>query len=161
MGASRRVSRGFHRLGLFLAAIPLIVGALVIAWMTQQSAKAIRQHQALVCAHDYLVRERLLISDDEMKQVKAWEVPWQMYEHPAVDWTFREGSYNKDWKVKLKQIGCSDWEYETVSYGEARNPSDFNWLNELAIPLALSLAITLAVYGVVRAIGWVTGGFAA
>jgi hypothetical protein len=40
-----------------------------------------------------------------------------------------------------------------------------NWRHKFAIPLALGLAITvtisLAIYGLVRAIGWVIGGFAA
>jgi hypothetical protein len=39
-----------------------------------------------------------------------------------------------------------------------------NWRNKFAKPLAQRLAITLiislAVYGLVRAIGWVIGGFA-
>jgi len=39
-----------------------------------------------------------------------------------------------------------------------------NWRNKFAKPLAQGLAITLiislAVYGLVRAIGWVIGGFA-
>jgi hypothetical protein len=34
MAASQRVSRGFHRLALFLAAIPLILGVLAVAWLT-------------------------------------------------------------------------------------------------------------------------------
>ena len=41
----------------------------------------------------------------------------------------------------------------------------FNWLSALADAMApligLTLAITLALYSIVRAIGWVIGGFAA
>jgi hypothetical protein len=63
-------------------------------------------------------------------------------------------------------LGCSDSEYETVTYREARDVSpDFNWLANFAMPLFLFLGITLAValciYGIIRAIGWVIGGFAA
>ena len=65
----------------------------------------------------------------------------------------------------LKQVGCSDKEDETVSYAEARNPPEFNWWVSLLPPLGLGLGVTLAVslalYGIVRAIGWVIGGFAA
>jgi hypothetical protein len=51
-------------------------------------------------------------------------------------------------------------------FGEARAPpSSFNWvgpfLTWLGISLAITLAASLAAYGLVRAIGWVIGGFAA
>ena len=163
MATSQRLSRGFHRLALFLAAIPLIVGVFAIANVLAQADRATRQHQQLLCAHDYLVQERLLLSDDEMKDVKPWQIPWKLYEPIAVGMVV--GEYTKDWKIILNQIGCSDLEYDTVTYGEARNPPDFNWFHELGLPLALAVAITLAVslsvYGIIRAIGWVIGGFAA
>jgi hypothetical protein len=114
-------------------------------------------------AHEYLVQARLLLSDDEMKDVKPWQIPWQLHEEISVGTVV--GLYNKDWKIKLKQIGCSDSEHDAVTYGEARSPPDVNWFNELGLPLALAVAITLAVsllvYVIVRAIGWVVGGFAA
>jgi hypothetical protein len=84
MATSQRVSRGFHRLGLFLAAIPLIVGVFAIAYVLAQAERANRQHQQLLCAHDYLVQERLLLSDDEMKDVKPWQIPWKLYEQITV-----------------------------------------------------------------------------
>lgn len=77
MSTSQRVSRGFHRLALFLAAIPLLIGtyfSIVIAYSGSST----------------------------------------------------EGD---------------------VTFTQAR--------------LAITLAVSLAVYGVVRAIGWVIGGFAA
>jgi hypothetical protein len=56
------------------------------------------------------------------------------------------------------------WEQD-VSMGEACHPPDFNWFNAFApqagLRLAITLAVSLAVYSVVRAIGWVIGGFAA
>ena len=72
------------------------------------------------------------------------------------------GPYNKDWEIKLKQIGCADWDYETVTYGEARNLYGALFSNVtqlLGIGFAATLAVSLAVYGLVRAIGWVIGGF--
>lgn len=72
--------------------------------------------------------------------------------------------WKDDWRINLKQVGCSDDVYETVTYGEVRDPHAFDWLNELVLPLtvavAITLAVSLAVYGVVRAIGWFIGGFA-
>jgi hypothetical protein len=54
MGGSTRVSRGFHRLGLFLAAILMLIGVISSAWValdTANDAKAIHDQQAkLVCA---------------------------------------------------------------------------------------------------------------
>ena len=58
MAASQRVSRGFHRLALFLAAIPLLVGgglSLFIAIDQANKAKAMHEEQArLVCAQTAL-----------------------------------------------------------------------------------------------------------
>jgi len=78
MSASQKLSRGFHRLALFLAAIPLLVGG-----------------------------------------------------------------YFSVFSALLEP-----------SYAGHR-------LFPLSIGFAITLAVTLAVYGVVRAIGWVVGGFAA
>jgi len=50
-----------------------------------------------------------------------------------------------------------------TSYGDARGPQ--TWFAEVAMPFGLVFIVTLAasaaVYGIVRAIGWVIGGFAA
>jgi predicted Co/Zn/Cd cation transporter (cation efflux family) len=66
----------------------------------------------------------------------------------------------------LQKLGCSDWA-QTASFREVINakPDDFSYATELLPPLTIGLAITLAVslavYGFVRAIDWVIGGFAA
>jgi predicted DNA repair protein MutK len=62
----------------------------------------------------------------------------------------------------LQKLGCSDWA-QTASFREVINakPDDFSYATELLPPLTIGLAITLAVYGLVRAIDWVIGGFAA
>ena len=68
-------------------------------------------------------------------------------------------------EVSLQKLGCSDWEYDTAKFGEIRDVSPkLNRLGVFAPPcreLAITLAITLAVYGMICAIGWVIGGFAA
>jgi hypothetical protein len=66
----------------------------------------------------------------------------------------------------LKDAGCSDKASDITSFGEARTlPSPFNWtipfVTWLAIGSVLTLAASFAAYGLVRAIGWVIGGFAA
>lgn len=67
----------------------------------------------------------------------------------------------------LKELGCSDWP-RTVSVLDifrARPPDKSSWaLNisyYLARGLGITVAVSFAVFGVVRAIGWVIGGFAA
>ena len=61
---------------------------------------------------------------------------------------------------------CCGEKYDAdISYGEALIPPDFNWLTTfvsgLIHSISITLALSLAVYGLVRAIGWVIGGFAA
>jgi hypothetical protein len=68
--------------------------------------------------------------------------------------------------MNLKLAGCADDESAIITFREARaDPSYPTWLNAFSwrflVCLAITLAITLAVYGLVRAIGWVIGGFAA
>ena len=164
MGTAQRVSHGFHRLAVFVGAIPLFAG-LVMSAVVLLDSSAWREHRGLVCANNYIVRERLLLSDEEMKGMKPWEVPWQMYIRPTAGETFANFSYNKNWQIQLSQIGCSHNAYDTVSYGDARNPPpDFPWSKVLRLPLiflAKTLGVSLALYGLVRAIGWVIGCFAA
>jgi hypothetical protein len=62
-------------------------------------------------------------------------------------------------------LGCSD-EPEEVSEWDilSATPTDFSYaavlLPPLGIGLAITLAVALAVYLLVRATGWVVGGFA-
>jgi hypothetical protein len=148
-----------------LAAIPLLVGTgIVVAGYSKESYDGRIYHEKVACAHDYLARERLLLSDDEMKEVKPWQVPWQLYEELQVGQVI--GPYTKDWLIRLNQIGCSDLKYDVVSYGEARNPPTVSSVSEETARfakslLAITLTASLVVYGIVRAIGWVIGGFAA
>ena len=62
--------------------------------------------------------------------------------------------------VDLQKLGCSDLP-QTTSYFKVLNapaPEGFQLRN---VGVLFTLTIALAVYGVVRAIGWVIGGFAA
>jgi hypothetical protein len=68
--------------------------------------------------------------------------------------------------MNLKLAGCADDDSAVITFREARvDPSNPTWLNEFSwrflVGLATTLAIAAAVYGIVRAIGWVIGGFAA
>ena len=137
MSTAQRVSRGFHRLALFLAAIPLLLGGSLSVYIAFDLAnRHWEQHQKLVCAHEHVAGQKP--GDNFFDQFDT---------------------------VKLKQIGCSNSD-DTVTVGEARNPPpNLNWFAEfgsglLLSPLPQTLIVTLVVYVVVRAIGWVIGEFA-
>jgi hypothetical protein len=124
-------------------------------------SSTIPQYRKVTCAHAYLVREEFLLTDDQMKALPPWQIPWQMYGDipPGTD-----VAYERNCRIGLKRIGCSDSDYDTLAYGEARDPQPDYWHN-IALPLGFILGVALAVsavvYGVVRTIGWVIGGFAA
>ena len=150
----------FTGLRFFLAAVPLLWGAFLTAREMQERVDANRPYEKIVCAHDYLVRERLVLSDDEMEKVKPWQIPWELYDKPQV--ANSVGRYDKNWRIKLKQIGCSDLEDDTLSYDVARSPP--TWGEQTTLPWAsivLTLALSFGLYLLIRAIGWVIGGFAA
>jgi hypothetical protein len=72
----------------------------------------------------------------------------------------------EDRKLRLNQLGCPD--YDTVEYGESLNPPAFNWLTTFGSALVnggpllpTTIVVSLALYALVRAIGWIIGGFAA
>ena len=138
MAASTGPSRNLHRLALFLAAIPLLLGGSLSVYIAFDLANRLwEQHQKLLCAHEHVAGQK-----------------------PD------ENVFDQFDTVKLKQIGCSNSD-DTVTVGEARNPPpNLNWFAEfgsglLLSPLPQTLIVTLVVYVVVRAIGWVIGGFAA
>jgi hypothetical protein len=170
---AQRVSRGFHRLGLFLAAIPFLIGGgIAISISMEQADSANRDHQKLACAHDYILTHDAQHSpsppmspdnpfgDLALPQIGGGPPAKKSGLLESIERFFNSPDEER---LSLKQIGCSSGEYETVSYGETRNPPPFSWLHAFAWPAALGLgitfALTLAAYGLVRAIGWVIGGF--
>ena len=95
---------------------------------------------------------------------QPWTIPWDAFvkgQNPFNDLIPLDNR-----EVSLQKLGCSDWEYDTAKFGEIRDVSPtLNRLRVFAPPLmqglAITLAITFVVYGIIRAIGWVIGGFAA
>jgi hypothetical protein len=126
MSTSQRVSRGFHRLALVLAAIPLLVGG----------------YFSVVYA----------VGEASMPPVEVWSRPALKIEGfgtvpmpPGFDRLTRD-----EQDELVDQIATSLRPQWWANFSEA-----------LGVSLASTLAVSLAVYGVVRAIGWVVGGFAA
>jgi hypothetical protein len=140
MGAAQRVSRGFHRLGLVLAALPLIATVLLMGITAITAYEDYRRHDELACAHDK-VNDAFAPADE----------PWK--KDPISS------------PINLHNIGCSDDPEKTVDGAEIYANPPFDWQTALVWPLvriaAGGLAGALMLYGAVRAIGWVIGGFAA
>ncbi|MGA8433592.1 MAG: hypothetical protein WB713_02135 [Methyloceanibacter sp.] len=150
MAASKRVSRGFHRLGLFLAAIIVLVGGYY--WVVSAGEVANqdwRHHKALVCAHHFRHRD----------EKRFWDLG------------LTELDETGEAIIDLRALGCSQTvndPHEIIKFGEVRVVPSFSWLSsfgsELLFPPILisalaALVLAVAAYGIVRAIGWVVGGF--
>jgi len=122
MSTSQRVSRGFHRLGLLLAIIALMVGStLSVIYALNEASPALssnpmpKSSAAIPSSGKHLTIDGVEISptpDQQNGKVDRMVLPY--------------------WRIKFAAKG-----------------------------LGISLAVSLAVYGLVRAIGWVIGGFAA
>ena len=172
--SSQRVSRGFHRLAVFLAAIPFLLGGIwSLTTATEQASKDLKQHErevSLACARDRLkelgdepnFHEQFLTSD--FKSRSAIEAGGE-FKHPA---DLPSGYHLDKEEIDLSKLGCSQTAGEYATVGgtfDVPDPTDFSYANallpSLALGLSLTIALSLAVYGLVRAIGWVIGGFAA
>jgi hypothetical protein len=69
MSTSQRVGRSFHRLGVFLAAIPLIAGVVTSVLIAMGGAKeAQNKHEQLLCA-----REKIQQADKQLSERKTGE----------------------------------------------------------------------------------------
>jgi hypothetical protein len=126
MGASTRVSRGFHRLALFSAAIPLLVGG----------------YLSVV----YAVRE-------------ASVPPEEVWSRPAL---IIEGFGTVPMPLGFDRLTRDERDELVDQMAASLRPQWWaNFSKALGISLAITLAASLTVYSVVRAIGGVIGGFAA
>jgi hypothetical protein len=127
VASQQRVSRGFHWLGLFLAAIPLLIGGTwsVIYALNEAAPASSENPTPKSSAATPSSGKNLTIDGVDISPVLT---PDQQNE-------------------KLDRMALSSWR---IKFAEL-----------LAKGLTISLAVSLAVYGVVRAIGWAIGGFAA
>jgi hypothetical protein len=131
MSASQRVSRGFHRLAVFLAAVPLLVGVVWSTFVAIDIANDARQNSA--CAQVVRTNKADRLQPSEFKDEQFDEPSGELRGIPKI-----AGSTT-----------CSAFNFAVVL------------LRSLAFGLAITLVISLGIYGLVRAMGWVNGGFAA
>jgi hypothetical protein len=110
-----RLSRGFHRFALFLAAITLVIGGSISVFLALNPAGSVPQIVIPDC-HD---------NSDDCRAMWA----------PINDQVQKEG-----WVAVLEKAQ----KRPATSFGSG----------------LMTLALTLAVYGLVRAIGWLIGGLA-
>ena len=143
-----------------MAAILLVVGgiaSLYIASDSASSAKRWHDEQAtLVCAQEAFHKKFYAdLSQEEFERRVAAKL--EAVKRGEVTLT----------DVDLKEVGCSEWSERVpvLMIFCAEPPGEFSWTVELwstyALYVAYALVVSLAVYGIVRAIGWVIGGFAA
>jgi hypothetical protein len=127
MAGSERDSRGFHRLGVLLAALALLIGGTwsVIYALNEAAPASSENPPPKSSAATPSSGKNLTIDGVDISPVLT---PDQQNE-------------------KLDRMALPSWR---IKFAE-----------RLAKGLTISLAVSLGVYGIVRAIGWVIGGFAA
>ena len=127
MAGSERDSRGFHRLGVLLAALALLIGGTwsVIYALNEAAPASSENPPPKSSAATPSNGKNLTIDGVDISPVLT---PDQQNE-------------------KLDRMALPSWR---IKFAE-----------RLAKGLTISLAVSLGVYGIVRAIGWVIGGFAA
>jgi hypothetical protein len=137
MDTAQRLSRGFHRLALFLAAISLLAGGIAsVHFASLATSNAKRWHDkqvALVCAQDAFYRKFYAdyMSREEFdRKIAAKLAPIQAGEVKVTD-------------PDLKELGCSDLP-RTVSVLEifrARAPGEFSWAWSISSDPAIGLGV--------------------
>src|SRR5262245_2493636 len=143
MSALQRVSRGFHRLAVWSAAIPLLLGIIYSLWSSYQTANdGLNRHHNLECAREH---------------ANLWP--------PVTTSSGLDDEETGAILLSLKSVGGSDGDDDMGSYAEAANPAELNWwegyARHIESILALTAAISLGADSVVRAIAWVSGRSAA
>ena len=141
--SSNRISRGFHRLAIFLVAIPLLVGSVWSVTIARDEADRAQRYHAE--ALDLLCAKERLAAMPKSGQPNVFD---QFDEHDLKDL----GCTGTSRKVSVREISA------------AAPSASFSYVSALLSPLAfvlgVALIVSLAVYALVRAIGWVIGGFA-
>src|SRR5215510_14470999 len=127
MASAQRISRGFHRLAIFLAAIPLLAGGIVsLKVATEIADRQQARHDwetVLVCAQDAFHKKFYpdLSRDEFERRIRAKLVPIELDQVKVTD-------------PDLKELGCSN-QPRAVSvrtiFRASRPPSEFSWSGDM------------------------------
>jgi hypothetical protein len=152
MSVSQRVGRGFHRLALLLAGLVLVAGVVASSFIGVQGVNRARENP------EYIEQAEMACAQEAVRKKIA----------PQLRISKREADLPRqvlELKVSLNQLGCSD-ERKIVTVAEvldAHAPDALTYVTAFLGVFSLGLGITvsssMAVYGLVRAIGWIVGGF--
>ena len=139
MTTPRRLSRGSHRLGIALAAIPLLAGLAFTAFLAHSlhgsdkkaEAARVERNAMVACARDAL----------------------------------KDTTYQSRDLIDFQTLGCSktsdQWTLGAIRMYVMQPAQNSKVFFMAGVGITLSLLASLTVYGIVGAIGWVIGGFAA
>jgi hypothetical protein len=139
MTTPRRLSRGSHRLGIALAAIPLVAGLAFTAFLAHSlhgsdkkaEAARVERNAMVACARDAL----------------------------------KDTTYQSRDLIDFQTLGCSKtsdrWTLGAIRMYVMQPAQNSSVFFMVGVGITLSLLTSLAVYCIVWAIGWVIGGFAA
>jgi hypothetical protein len=143
MSAAQRISRGFHRLGLVLAAITFLIGASVAAVFVPDWNAPLSSPKWTVTGLGH---------------------PCKGHCDPLPEGWVYVGTLNID---GIGSFQVPDGFSKLAVADQQKTVDGFvvsNWRTKVAVPLAEALGamlvFSLALYILVRAIGWVIGGFA-
>jgi len=152
------INRGFHRIGVFLACTVFLLSIGVTVFVAVNEHDTPLRHKWLVCA-----RDKLRVGPSE--GTTATDIGHPLSEaEVALPYKLPPG-YVLTETQDLKALGCTDYP-ETVSTKDALNESDgVSWIGAFLsltslIVFATGIGLSLAVYGVIHAVGWVITGFA-
>ena len=80
MSTSQRVSRGFHRLALFLAAIPLLIGSAISIYMAVDSVNTAKQWDEKYRSQSEDWRAKLLCGQDAIYKKYYADMPRDVFD---------------------------------------------------------------------------------
>jgi hypothetical protein len=179
MNTSQRIDRGFHRLGLLLAAVPFLFGVASCIKLASDAADHAQREQAeLSCAKSWFDRDWTDVSDTSATSAEKSSTPHLdelLREYGSDPQAVPKPSPEEvdaimaniagDRLLDLRDVGCSQVSKSIKLREVFIAPTLFSrWIapvEPVATALAITLLVSFTIYAVVRAIGWVIGGFAA
>jgi hypothetical protein len=155
MSTPQRASGGFHRLGLFLAAVPLLVGGVIACWGALSTAS--ERQQSIECAHKLYQRDdgRLWKALVNAQESSPRSLPPDFFT-PVPRVAPKPWGIPRDTRVNLRDVYCAN--YSVASFDEIVKPPRFAWsafAASFVLHFSIILVVVIAIYSIVRAVSWV------